>query len=851
MLNLSAVDNGNRNYRYFWSLPEENRLFLLTPTYDIKTRSVFQKSSSPVGRSWGGGLMLLLCLLLSTTLPAQTWTTTPWPASWITHPTAPATEFAVVNFRRTFNLETLPDSLPVMVSADNRYQFFVNGRRVGEGPSRGDLLHWRYETYDLRPYIQEGKNVIAAIVWNYGIDKPWSQESYRLGFLLQPKSDAFAELKTDEKWLTYHNQAYSPILGSRERLGTYIVTGPQLQIDGDKFPWAWDADEEWLPAKTITRGSPIEGGTEIYWGLVPREIPIIERKELALPEVIFANGSRYPFTWWTVGKDTTETILLDYGRVQNMFLTIGVTGARDTEIKVTYAESLFNDDGTKGHRDSTSGKMIKGVYDIIHPQYDTLMPASNSRLAYDTPWFRTGRYVELEIKTGSTGAVISDILTESFAYPFTEVASFTDSSNTHRTNEIWEVGWQTARMCAQETYVDCPYYEQLQYVGDTRIQALISLYVSGDDRLMRKAIKLFDQSRMTEGLTQSRYPSNVPQVIPPYSLSWVEMVGDYWMHRPDTAFVRARLEGVKSVLAWYDRQLLPNGMIGPTPYWNFVDWTPQWPWNNETRTGGVPDLEGGSSIISLQYVSALRTAAKLFAYFGDQSQANAYNYQADGIAGAVTRLCWKGDRELFSDTPKGKSFSQHANIMALLTDLAPAAAPTIMLSGSEGIRTYQQALLNKILTDESLTQVSEYFRFFLVQSMYHTDNAGLYEDQLEIWESYLDQGFTTFPEKPGETRSDCHAWSASPNYDLLATLAGIRPASPGFERVSITPAWTDFAYRAVAVHPKGTITVSSSGGGKDTHFEVELPAGITGLFRMDGQEYELKGGMNRLTIGHE
>lgn len=198
-------------------------------------------------------------------------------------------------------------------------------------------------------------------------------------------------------------------------------------------------------------------------------------------------------------------------------------------------------------------------------------------MTYTTPWFLTARYVELEVTTGPIGATISDVLAESFTTPDT----------TLRTAEIWNVAWQTARMCGQETYVDCPYYEQLQYVGDTRIQALISLYVTGDDRLMRKAIKLFDQSRTSEGLTQSRYPSNVPQIIPPYSLSWIEMVGDYWMHRPDTAFVREMLPRVRSVLDWYNSQLLDNGLVGPTKHWNFVDWTDDWPWDNDLRVGGV------------------------------------------------------------------------------------------------------------------------------------------------------------------------------------------------------------------------------------------------------------------------
>ncbi|MEO0734307.1 MAG: alpha-L-rhamnosidase, partial [Bacteroidota bacterium] len=606
--------------------------------------------------------------MLVAPLGAQDYAHQPWPASWVTHPTAPATEFAVVNFRRTFRLEVLPDSLPVMVSADNRYQLFVNGQRVGEGPARGDLLHWRYETYDLKPYLQTGDNLIAAVVWNYGIDKPWSQQSYRLGFLLQLKDEAFHYLQTNEDWLAYHNEAYSPITDSKDRLGTYIVVGPQLRIDGNKMPWSWEqggfVDDAWSPAKTIVKAAPAGVGTEFYWGLVARGIPHFRRKQLDQPIPTSKGFQGY------VPPNTKRSLQLRFRNLENAFFTYRFARGKGAKVRVEYAESLFDQDGNKGNRDEYRNKKMLGIYD------EFLLDGATRD--YATPWFRTARYLELTITTQEDTVFIEDILAEEFAYPFTPVAGFVEPENAHRTKEIWTVGWRTARLCAQETYVDCPYYEQLQYVGDTRIQALISLYVSGDDRLMRKAIQVFDESRTSDGLTASRYPSNVPQIIPPYSLAWVEMVGDYWMHRPDTTFVRERLRGVRSVLDWYDRQALPNGLIGPTPYWNFVDWADEWPWDPIHRIGGVPDMEGGSSIISLQYLSALRTAAKLHTYFGDDRQAMVYRRRAERVATAVRDLCWQAERGLFSDTPKGEVFSQHANILALLTDLAPAAAPEIL-----------------------------------------------------------------------------------------------------------------------------------------------------------------------------
>src|SRR5262249_19651136 len=139
------------------------------------------------------------------------------------------------------------------------------------------------------------------------------------------------------------------------------------------------------------------------------------------------------------------------------------------------------------------------------------------------------------------------------AYPFKENASFL--SDDYRLLDIWKIGWRTAKLCANETYYDCPYYEQLQYVGDTRIQAMISLYVSGDDRLMKKAIDDISHSFIPEGLTQSRYPSRDLQVIPTFSLWWVCMIHDYWMHRKDDAFVRSHLNGIASVLNWYGAKM--------------------------------------------------------------------------------------------------------------------------------------------------------------------------------------------------------------------------------------------------------------------------------------------------------
>src|SRR5690348_8428222 len=90
-----------------------------------------------------------------------------WTARWIGVPGMQPEGYGVYHFRRSFDLASKPASFQVHVSGDNRYQLFANGKRVAWGPARGDLFHWRFETVDLAPYLDAGRNVLAALVWNF------------------------------------------------------------------------------------------------------------------------------------------------------------------------------------------------------------------------------------------------------------------------------------------------------------------------------------------------------------------------------------------------------------------------------------------------------------------------------------------------------------------------------------------------------------------------------------------------------------------------------------------------------------------------------------------------------------
>src|SRR3954469_1986917 len=121
-------------------------------------------------------------------------------ASWIAPAGAPGDAYTVFHARRTFDVPAVPARFVVHVSADNRYRLYVNAVTVASGPQRSDVTHWRYETVDLAPRLRAGRNVIAALVWNWGPARPVAQHSVRTGFLLQGDGPAEAAANTGPGW---------------------------------------------------------------------------------------------------------------------------------------------------------------------------------------------------------------------------------------------------------------------------------------------------------------------------------------------------------------------------------------------------------------------------------------------------------------------------------------------------------------------------------------------------------------------------------------------------------------------------------------------------------------------------
>lgn len=764
-----------------------------------------------------------------------------WRAQWITSADRSQRDSVVLHFRKVFEIPRVPEHFVVHVSADIQFLLCVNQHEVGRGPALSDLAHWKYETYDLAALLVPGRNELAATVWSFGVFSPLAQISDRAAFVLEGETDVEHIVDTDQSWEVEVEKGVQPLRTPPDMQRFYYAAEPGERFDGASFDWSWNdaahSRGEWDKAasieRAIARGAMLQN---INWQLMPDSLSQMQMELTSIGRIVRATGIQppadFPEAALEIPPQSSVNLLLDHSNLTTAYPELTVTGGAKSSMRLTYAEALFDDKGEKGNRNEIAGKHIVGIFDEFLPD------GSEGRRFMPLGW-RTWRYLQLDIHTAGQPLRIEKLRSWFTAYPFQERARF--ESDDPSLGQIWQIGWRTARLDAHDTYMDTPYWERMQYIGDTRIQALISYAVAGDDRLARQAIQAFNDSRIPDGITRSRYPSSVTQIIPTFSLLWIGMVHDFWLYRGDEEFVRAQISGTRTVLDWFLDRQRQDGLLGHISWWPFVDWGKDFGF-------GVPpeDANGGSSIITLQYIEALRYSAELESVLGDPVRAKRYWEAENRAVNAIRKLCWNNTYSLIADTPAQKHFSQHANILGVWLDVIP--------------REQQKDVLAKILSVSDpgfitsgpapeMTKATYYFRFYLARALEHAGMGNQYLSLLKPWHDMVALGLTTWAEQPEPTRSDSHAWSAHPNFDFLTIVAGIRPKSPGFSTVNIEPHLGPLrrVISAVAT-PKGMVEVNYTLETSGMRAEISLPSNVTGELIWKGKTLSLHMGHQQILL---
>jgi alpha-L-rhamnosidase len=765
-----------------------------------------------------------------------------WPAYWIQVPGESRNAFGVYLFRKDFDLQQTPSSFIIHVSADNRYKLLVNEKLVSLGPARGDILHWRFETVDIAGYLAPGKNVVAAIVWNDGDIIPLAQISYQTGFILQGNTPAEAVVNTNCTWKCAKDQGFSQL---RPTVIGYYAASPGVSLDMRKHENGWEKvgyeDSSWQNAAEMFHGNPKGVFTFDYgWMLVPSPIPQMEMKMERRFEVREAVGVNVPAGFPSgnsslmIPPATDAKLILDQTYLTDAYPTLAFSGGTGAVISIKYAEALYSGDRKdssspvryyKENRNDIAGRKFIGLEDRI-------ISDGSSYWSFTPLWWRAYRYIQVEVHTENEPITIKDIYGTYTGYPFILNAKF-ESSDTSL-EEILKVGWRTARLCSFETFMDCPYYEQLQYAGDTRIQALVSYFNSGDYRLARNAIDLLDDSRIAAGLTESRAPSASTQLIPTFSLWWIGMLHDYWMYTADSTFVKNKLPGERQILSFFNQFQNENGSLENLPYWDFTDWVNSKGWDHGVAPKGK---DGNSSILDLQLLWAYELASEMENKLGMKDYAQLYHEKVSQLKKTIVRNYWDSVKKKFADTREKESYSQHANALAILAGV---------VSGTE-----LKSLGHRILSDTTMTQATIYFKYYINCALVKAGLGNAYLNWLGDWKENLKYGMTTWGETSDlkHTRSDCHGWGASPNIEFFRTVLGIESYAPGFSRVRIDPHLGTLTKASGKItHPAGEISVNFVLKNKLWDIRIDLPKITHGIFIWKNRTYQLDAGNNRFRL---
>jgi len=583
------------------------------------------------------------------------------------------------------------------------------------------------------------------------------------------------------------------------------------------------------------------------WTLEPRPTPMLEINPLPWKRISRASpdGQNFdalldPTGTTIVQPHSTIEVDLDVGALTTAFVTLNLQAGGGATVELIAAESYEKTPidipwmRRKGRRDSPDGQDFFGDSDVITVSGEG---TQHNPERYSPFWFRTFRFLRVRVTTTDQPLVIQSITLLQIRYPLNIVGSYSSSNPSH--SALWETSVRTLRNCMHDTFEDCPYYEQLQYVMDTRSQSLFSLHLSGDDRLVRRAIADFAGSGFPNGLTESRSPSVDPQYIPGFSLFWVIFIAEHLQYVGDRAFTGKHLDRVDQLLAYFNALVRDDGfVISPeeiAPVWNFVDWTDAW---RERR--GVPELgpSRANTILTFMFIAALRSAEYSNRHCGHHSKAAAYRDRADEISHKMNlSAAWDEQTGLFRDSDVGFPASQHAQIWAVLSN---------SVVGNEATQ-----LLQRTMADTQLARCSYAMSLSLFDALQQSGLPNLVD--WEPWLTMLDQGLTTWAEDTVTQRSDCHAWGSVPLQHFPRYILGVTPGSPGFDTVTIDPVESSLAFAEGQIPtPRGLVHVrwDQRPDGKGRLFTVKTPPDITvhiprqhqTVRDMRGQE------MNTLTI---
>lgn len=379
---------------------------------------------------------------------------------------------------------------------------------------------------------------------------------------------------------------------------------------------------------------------------------------------------------------------------------------------------------------------------------------------------------------------------------------------------------RTLQLCMEDTFTDCPTYEQVTWIGDARNEALFNYFSFGAHDIVRRGIELGAQSLACsdDGLVRALVPNRIEFTIPAWSFLWGIQVWEYYWYSADLDFLARTYPALRENLERALARVHENGLFEGA---GMFDWAP--------IDSDQPFVTHNQMFL----IQALETGVLAADTLGHGADAAGYRSCADALRKAILRRLWLPDREAFADSlhadgsPSPKS-CLHNFALGLLYGVVPAGLDRIFID-------------NLLEPRAGLTEFgSPFAKFYMLEALLSRGlRAEAMESLHEYWIRMMPEGASTFwemvheewirGESPQATRSHCHGWSAAPLHLFGRILLGVTVLEPGFRRVHIDPLpWRLNRARGVIPTPLGDLRIDwRLGSHGDPVVDVQAPAGIS------------------------
>ncbi|MBX7255023.1 MAG: alpha-L-rhamnosidase N-terminal domain-containing protein [Candidatus Hydrogenedentes bacterium] len=432
---------------------------------------------------------------------------------------------------------------------------------------------------------------------------------------------------------------------------------------------------------------------------------------------------------------------------------------------------------------------------------------------------RAGRFVFIRLHNQTKPASIRHFQLIESTYPVQPIGRFACSDPD--LDKIWEISARTLKLCMEDTFTDCPLYEQTHWVGDARNEGLYGLIAFGSADLTERCVRLTGYSLEKYPIALCQTPSTWETLLPAWSHLWGISVWDSYFYTGDTKFLEEVWPQVLQNLRGTQKYTTNRGLFC-APFWNMFDWS------------GIDDNHSTVLHNSMLVVGAIDAALKCADVLGDTENAKWIAEYRASLVASINAL-WNAEKKCYPDsihddgTISAKS-SVHTSFLALLYDIAPKENEAILLENvlnpPEGTTKVGApfAIQYEYEALEKLGKQNE-----IIASIRKNYDPMIDIGATTVWESFAEgtTGGDGFP-----TRSHCHAWSSAPIQFLNQIVLGIVPTEVGGKAVTISPFPSGLTWaKGASATINGPAEVEWKLEGNKLNITAKVPQGVALTFK--------------------